>query len=87
MDWYPDRMGELKARQAGEQVLVDLLGPAPRRMLDLGCGDGLLTSLVLKNRPSVTEAVAIDRAPPILDKAQNRFFGDERVAVQEHHLR
>ena len=84
--WYLERIGKLEARRAGEQMLVAVLPPAPRRMLDLGCGDGRLVELVLGTRPSVTEAVAIDRSPPMLVAARERFADRPVVDVRERDL-
>ena len=85
--WYIDRIGKVEARRVGEAVLVDALPPAPQRILDLGCGDGSLAALVLANRSSVTEAVAIDRSPPMLERATSRFADDARVQVRAWDLR
>ena len=84
--WYLGRIGRLEARRAGEQMLVDVLPPAPRRILDLGCGDGRLAALVLENRDSVTEAIAVDRSPPMLERARERFATSPRVRVVEGDL-
>jgi tRNA (cmo5U34)-methyltransferase len=55
-------------------------------VLDLGCGDGRLTAVVLEARPSVEEVVAVDRSAPMLDLARARFAGDARVAVRTGDL-
>jgi SAM-dependent methyltransferase len=75
VDWYLNRIDRLEARRAGEQMLVDILPPAPRRALDLGCGDGRLAALLLQCRPSLTEIVCVDRSPPMLELARERFAG------------
>jgi tRNA (cmo5U34)-methyltransferase len=85
--WYVQRIGKLEARQAAEQMLADLLPAEPRHVLDLGCGDGRLTSLVLEARPSVEGVVAVDVSDPMLALARQRFAGDERVEVQRADLR
>jgi SAM-dependent methyltransferase len=79
---YVERVGRLAPRLAGEAVLVEVLPPAPDRVLDLGCGDGRLTALVLDARPNVRQVVAVDRSPPMLDRARERFAGDPRVEVR-----
>ena len=81
VEWYLRRIGRLEARRAGEQMLVDVLPTAPRRVLDLGCGDGRLTALVLAHRTSVTDVVALDRSPPMLERARERFAGTPSVRV------
>ncbi len=87
VEWYLNRVGKLEARQAGEQVLIDLLPAAPRRVLDLGCGDGRLAALVLENRPSVEAVVAVDCSPPMLERARERFEDETRVEVRTWDLR
>ena len=47
---YLDRRDGLAPRQAGEEVLISLLPPEARSLLDLGCGDGRLTRLSLDAR-------------------------------------
>ncbi|MCU1485756.1 MAG: Methyltransferase type 12 [Actinomycetia bacterium] len=79
--WYLGRIGKLEARQAGERVLADVLPEAPRRVLDLGCGDGRLAALVLTNRATVEEAVCVDRSPAMLERARANFADDPRVEV------
>ena len=49
---YLERADRLPHRREGEDVLVRDLGRRPiRRVLDLGCGDGRLASLVLRRVP------------------------------------
>jgi SAM-dependent methyltransferase len=79
--WYLDRIGRLEARQAGERVLAEVLPAAPRRVLDLGCGDGRLAALVLAHRTAVEEVVCVDRSPAMLARARANFAGDARVEV------
>ena len=79
--WYVERIGRLEARRAGEQVLVEALPADPRRVADLGCGDGRLSALVLAHRPHVEAVVAVDCSAPMLARARDRFAGDQRVEV------
>ena len=79
--WYLDRIDRLPPRLAGEQVLAEALPAEPKRVLDLGCGDGRLAALVLDARPSVTSVVAVDRSAPMLASARERFAGDDRVEI------
>ena len=52
---YLGRADTLPHRGEGEGVLVrDLAGALPGRVLDLGCGDGRLTALVLAAYPEST---------------------------------
>lgn len=84
--WYVERIGRIEARQAGERMLVDLLPAAPVRVLDLGCGDGRLGTLVAEHRSSVGAVVGVDRSPPMLDRARERFADDQRVTVSPWDL-
>ncbi|MEZ5177069.1 MAG: class I SAM-dependent methyltransferase [Acidimicrobiales bacterium] len=85
--WYVERISRLEARQQGERVLVDLLPEAPERVLDLGCGDGVLAALALAHRPSVAEVVAVDSSPPMLERARERFAQEPRVDLRRGDLR
>ena len=81
---YLARADALPHRGEGEGVLVrDLAGAHPGRILDLGCGDGRLTALVLAAFPSAT-AVCVDMSPTMLDAVRTRFADDPRVAVVAH---
>jgi tRNA (cmo5U34)-methyltransferase len=86
VDEYLERVGRLAPRLAGEAVLVDVLPDDPKRVADLGCGDGRLTALVLDARPGVIEVLAVDASPPMLEKARERFAGEARVRVVDHDL-
>jgi SAM-dependent methyltransferase len=83
---YVGRVGRLAPRLAGEAALVELLPPAPQRVLDLGCGDGRLTALVLDARPEVSNTVALDSSPAMLARARERFVDDPRVDVIDADL-
>jgi tRNA (cmo5U34)-methyltransferase len=83
---YLERIADLLPRARGEAVLRDALPARPRSVLDLGCGDGRLAALVLDARPSITCAVAIDRSPPMLQRASERFRLDDRVQVSRWDL-
>jgi tRNA (cmo5U34)-methyltransferase len=83
---YLARADRLPHRGEGELVLVkDLAGALPGRVLDLGCGDGRLTALVLEAYPEST-AVCVDMSPPMLEAAMARFEGDPRVTFLTHDL-
>jgi SAM-dependent methyltransferase len=57
--------------------LVRHFRPEPRRILDLGCGDGLLARVVLTEWPAA-KAVLIDHSEPMLERARQAMapFGD-----------
>jgi tRNA (cmo5U34)-methyltransferase len=87
VDEYVGRIGAVPQRLAGEAVLAEILPPAPRRALDLGCGDGRLVSVILDARPGIEEIVAVDASPPMLERARTRFSTEPRVQVREWDLR
>jgi ubiquinone/menaquinone biosynthesis C-methylase UbiE len=55
------------------------------RVLDLGTGDGATLALVLSAHHGA-RGVAADFQPAMLERARERFAGDERVEVVEHDL-
>jgi tRNA (cmo5U34)-methyltransferase len=83
---YLDRIGTLPPRIVGERVLCEILPSQPLTMLDLGCGDGRLTALALEARRTLDRAVAVDRSPPMLERAMERFHHDQRVEVRPWDL-
>jgi tRNA (cmo5U34)-methyltransferase len=83
---YLARVGQLPPRLAGEAALTECLPAAPERALDLGCGDGRLSACLLAARPTITEVVAVDISPPMLERARARFASDGRVVVREADL-
>ncbi len=83
---YVERIATVPPRLAGEAALAEFLPPAPRRALDLGCGDGRLIRLLLDARPGVEEVLGVDLSPPMLARAHDHFAGDERVTLQRHDL-
>ena len=72
-------------RTDGEAVLLDEEPKDARSILDLGCGDGRLMSLLLLHCPSAT-GVAVDFSPAMLQRLQERFGSDNRVRVLQHEL-
>ncbi len=86
VDWYLGRVGRLTPRLAGEAVLAELLPDDPTDLLDLGCGDGRLAGLVLRDRPGIGRVVAVDASPPMLQRARSGLGADPRVDVLEWDL-
>ncbi len=54
--------------------LVAALERPLRRILDLGCGDGVLAAAILERFPDA-EAVLVDFSEPMLEAARRRFAG------------
>jgi SAM-dependent methyltransferase len=67
------------------QHLMEWVPARPGRVLDLGCGDGLVASLVMEARPGV-EAVACDFSAEMLSRARERFAAEPAVTIVEHDL-
>ena len=81
---YLARADRVPHRAEGEGVLArDLEGALPGRILDLGCGDGRLTAILLEAYPEST-AMCVDMSPPMLEAVTQRFAGDDRVTVATH---
>jgi len=72
-------------RKEGEGVLLEHIPSHTNRILDLGCGDGRLLALALKERPKA-QGVALDFSPAMLQRARERFSGSPNITVIEHNL-
>lgn len=73
-------------RREAEQTLLELLPDEPRRVIDLGAGDGRLGALVMEARPSVSDMVAVDSSPAMLQRMRARFAGEHRVTIVDADL-
>jgi SAM-dependent methyltransferase len=82
---YLAKADNIPHRAEGEAVVVELLPPHVRRVLDLGTGDGRLLALVKLVRPQAL-GVAIDFSPTMLAAARERFTHDQTASVIEHTL-
>lgn len=83
--WYLSVAGRFPHRAEGEAVVLEQIPADVRRILDLGTGDGRLLALVLSVRPGAT-GIALDGSEPMIEAAQLRFEGDDRVEVVTHDL-
>ncbi len=73
-------------------VLAELRAAGARRVLDLGCGEGLLLAELLRD-PAFTEVVGVDTAVGALERAARRLRLDElppaarsRIALRQGSL-
>ena len=82
---YLDRRATDSWRAAAYGHLLDIVPPAPRRVLDLGCGDGEVIGRVAAARPGVV-GVACDFSPEMLGRVRQRFADSTDVTVVEHDL-
>jgi tRNA (cmo5U34)-methyltransferase len=76
---------EFPHRLEGEGVLLEHVPLDARRVLDLGTGDGRLTAMLRADRPELA-AVGLDFSALMLERARERFAGDERIELLEHDL-
>lgn len=76
--WSPEQYRRFaKERAAPFHDLLDMVGPGPcRRVVDLGCGPGELTSLAAR-RLGATDVLGIDNSPEMLATAAD--FASDRV--------
>jgi len=76
---FLDRRAGLPRVDVCYTELLEILPTNPRRVLDLGCGDGKVMALIGGS------GVAVDFSPHMLDLARARFHADD-VEVVEHNL-
>jgi len=82
---YLEVLEDIPHRQAGEATLLSEVPSGAERILDLGCGNGHLLSLLLAHCPHA-EGVGIDFSPTMLTEAEKQFSGNNRVRLVEHNL-
>jgi SAM-dependent methyltransferase len=82
---YLRERDDIPHRVEGFAVLMELLPTAPRRVLDLGTGDGYTLGLVRSAHPGV-EGVGLDFSAEMLGRARDRFAGEADVEIVEHDL-
>jgi tRNA (cmo5U34)-methyltransferase len=72
-------------REEAENVLLGELPRDPKRVLDLGSGDGRLLARVLDHCPGAS-GVALDFSDAMIGRLEERFESDARVQVVSHDL-
>jgi len=82
---YLNRRKDLPHRLDGYAALLEFLPAAPRRVLDLGTGDGELLARIRDVHPDA-EGVAVDFSAEMLGRARARFADDPAVTVVAHDL-
>jgi SAM-dependent methyltransferase len=82
---YLSRADSIPHRTEGEAALLEFLPDQPRRILDLGSGDGRLLALAKLARPRA-KAVAVDFSSTMLERLRTRFKADTAVSIVTHDL-
>ena len=82
---YLRERDDIPHRMEGFAVLMELMPPAPRRVLDLGTGDGFTLGLVRHTHPEA-EGVGVDFSAEMLALARRRFAGDPGIEIVEQDL-
>jgi SAM-dependent methyltransferase len=77
---YLERAHLIPRRDTGYDELLALLPETPRRVLDLGTGNGHVLGLI------GASGVGLDFSPAMLDAARARFAGRPDVEVVDHNL-
>jgi SAM-dependent methyltransferase len=75
---YFERAKHMPRLEAAYGELLEILPPNPRRVLDLGCGDGKVMAMI--GGPGV----AMDFSPTMLDAARARFHADDVEVVEQN---
>lgn len=76
---YLERRAGIPRLDVGYSEMLEILPADPRRVLDLGCGDGKVMAMI--GGPGV----GVDFSPPMLERARVRFHADD-IEVVEHNL-
>ena len=82
---YLSRADSIPHRAEGEAALLEFLPKEPRRILDLGSGDGRLLALAKLARPRAA-AVAVDFSSTMLERLRARFKTERAVSIVAHDL-
>lgn len=80
---YLSRADTIPHRVEGEAALLEWIPRQPRRVLDLGSGDGRLLSIVM-NACNPVEAVALDFSEVMLERLRARR--DSGITIVAHNL-
>ena len=82
---YLAERGDIPHRTEGYAVMLEVLPRAPRRVLDLGTGDGYTLGLIRAAHPGAT-GVGVDFSAEMLARARERFAAEPDVEIVEHDL-
>jgi len=82
---YLEHRRDIPHRDEGYGTLLEFVPDPPRRVLDLGTGDGHLLALIHDAHPGVP-GVALDFSAEMLGRVRARFADTTEVRVVEHNL-
>jgi SAM-dependent methyltransferase len=82
---YLNERDDIPHRMEGFAVLMEMLPPAPLRVLDLGTGDGFTLGLVRAAHPEI-KGVGLDFSAEMLGLARERFADEPGIEILEHDL-
>jgi tRNA (cmo5U34)-methyltransferase len=82
---YLRERDDIPHRMEGFAVMMELVPAAPRRVLDLGTGDGFTLGFV-RSVHSGVEGIGVDFSAEMLGRARDRFAGEAGVEIVEHDL-
>jgi SAM-dependent methyltransferase len=82
---YLEHRRDIPHHDDGYAALLEFVPDSPRRVLDLGTGDGHLLGVVRDARPGVA-GVGVDFSAEMLGRVRARFADDPEVTVVEHNL-
>lgn len=83
---YVERLDMLAPRKDGESELLEAMPAEIGSLLDLGCGDARLASLVAEHHPEVERIVAVDNSEPMLELARSVLGSRSNAEVLAHDL-
>jgi tRNA (cmo5U34)-methyltransferase len=83
---YLEKRDSMPHRGEGHAALRELIeGDDPKRVLDLGTGDGFTLGRVLVTRPEAV-GIGLDFSTEMLARAREAFAGESRIEIREHDL-
>lgn len=85
---YKDQFKHDPEKQLQEEALIDYLktiDPPFQTILEVGCGFGRISKLILSNFPGVQEYLAVDISPDQLENAR-RYVNSDKIRFRESDI-
>ena len=84
---YKDQFKRDPEKQLQEEMLLDYLKSINhfRTVLEVGCGFGRISKIILSNFPEIEEYVAVDMSPDQLEHAK-RYVNSEKISFIESDI-